>query len=260
MRANRSEIGRHLTRRCTGPSIPGKDGCRWRTHWYCTRGCKRCLPAQKTCVSSRSGRLVRSARCYWRHRSSDKGFAEQPGDQYSATETNPLVGRHCYKSLFPQNLYRMSGGANNNERYEQVGHSWMKHTFFALEDTVCGACNTNNCETGTHLCPGCSDPYTADLNGDQNQIGSRAWVNPFTGSFPSNADDHSGHNHDGVSHRIRVEVNDLDTTLNQGATYFGEAAYISPHEYTWCQTHPGECNMYNNVSYRQFSVSGGPTN
>ena len=34
-------------------------------------------------------------------RSSDKGFAEQPGDQYSATETNPLAGRHCYKSLSP---------------------------------------------------------------------------------------------------------------------------------------------------------------
>src|SRR5207237_7141424 len=115
---------------------------------------------------------------------------------------------------------------------------------------------TSGCGTGSHLCPGCSDPYDASLNGDQNQIGSRAWVNPFTGSFPSNADDHTGHNHDGVSHRIRVEANDLNTNLNQGATYFAEAAYISPHEYTWCQTHPGECNMYNNVSYRQFSVSG----
>jgi hypothetical protein len=177
---------------------------------------------------------------------------DQPVDWFQLPNTDhPVV---------PQNLYRMSVGTFNNDRFEQIGHSWMKHTFFALEDTVCGACNTTNCQTGSHLCPGCSDPYTADLNGDQNQIGSRAWVNPFTGSFPANADNHSGHNHDGVSHRIRVEVNDLDTTLNQGATYFGEAAYISPHEYTWCQTHPGECNMYNNVSYRQFSVNGGPTN
>ena len=46
---------------------------------------------------------------------------------------------------------------------------------------------------------------------------------------------------------------------NPGASYFGEAAYLSPHEYTWCQSHPGECNMFNNFSYRQFSVSGGPT-
>src|SRR5947199_1073392 len=158
--------------------------------------------------------------------------------------------------VVPQNLYRMSVGTFNNDRFEQIGHSWMKHTFFALEDTVCGACNTTNCQTGTHLCPGCSDPYTADLNGNQSQIGSRAWVNPFTGSFPSGADNHSGHAHDGVSHRIRVEVNDLNTNLNPDATYFAEAAYLSPHEYTWCQAHPGQCNMYNNVSYRQFSVTG----
>jgi hypothetical protein len=173
---------------------------------------------------------------------------DQPVDWFQLPNTDhPVV---------PQNLYRMSVGTFNNDRFEQIGHSWMKHTFFALEDTVCGACNTSNCQTGTHLCPGCSDPYTAGLNGDQDQIGSRAWINPFTGNFPANADDHSGHVHDGVSHRIRVEVNDLNTNLNQGATYFAEAAYISPHEYTWCQTHPGECNMYNNVSYRQFSVSG----
>src|SRR6266566_630256 len=173
---------------------------------------------------------------------------DQPVDWFALPNTDhPVV---------PQNLYRMSGGASNNDRFEQIGQSWVKHTFEALEDTVCGTCNTANCQTGTHLCPGCSDPYTAGLNGNQDQIGSRAWINPFTGSFQSGADNHNGHNHDGVSHRIRVEVNDLNTNLNQGATYFAEAAYISPHEYTWCQTHPGECNMYNNVSYRQFSVSG----
>ncbi|MGC1321632.1 MAG: hypothetical protein WA849_05590, partial [Candidatus Udaeobacter sp.] len=173
---------------------------------------------------------------------------DQPVDWFALPQTDhPLV---------PQNLYRMSGGTDNTERFEQVGQSWMKHTFEALEDTVCGTCNTSGCQTGTHLCPGCSDPYVSSLNGDQNSIGSRAWVNPFTGSFPSTANNHSGHSHDGVSHRIRVEASDLNTTQNPGATYFGEAAYISPHEYTWCQSHPDQCNMFNNVSYRNFSVSG----
>jgi len=51
-------------------------------------------------------------------------------------------------------------------------------------------------------------------------------------------------------------MSDLNTTLNPGATYYVEAQYITPHEYTWCQSHPGECNMYNNASYRQYSVSG----
>jgi hypothetical protein len=161
--------------------------------------------------------------------------------------------------IVPQNLYRMSGGADNQERFEQIGQSWVKHTFEALEDFVCGTCNTSGCETGTHLCPGCSDPYVSFLNGDQDQIGSRAWINPFTGAFPSTANDHSGHTHNAVSHRILVETSDLVPGQNPGATYFGEAAYIAPFEYTWCQSHPGQCNMFNNFSYRPFSVSGGPT-
>jgi len=176
---------------------------------------------------------------------------DQPVDWFALPQTDhPVV---------PQNLYRMSGGANNDARFEQIGQSWMKHTFLALEDFVCGNCNTSGCQTGSHLCPGCSDPYTSGLNGDQNSIGSRAWVNPFTGSFPSTANNHSGHSHNGVSHRILVETSDLIPAQNPGASYFGEAAYISPHEYTWCQSHPDQCNMFNNYSYRRFSVTGGPT-
>ena len=159
--------------------------------------------------------------------------------------------------VIPQNLYRMAGGPDNTERFEQIGQSWLKHAFFALEGDACNlGCNTNGCATGSHLCPGCSDPYSADLNGDQDQIGSRAWVNPFTGNFPSTANEHGGHSHNGVSHRILVEADDLNTTLNQGASYFAEAQYVTPHEYTWCQTHPTECNMYNNASYRKYIVSG----
>ena len=162
--------------------------------------------------------------------------------------------------VIPQNFYRMSGGDNNDARFEQIGQSSCKHAFLALENNACGfGCDTSGCTTGSNLCPGCSDPYSASLNSGPN-LGSRAWINPFTGSYPSNANDHSGHAHNGVSHRIIVEADDLNTTLNQGATYFAEAQYVTPHEYSWCQTHPGECNMLNNASYRQFSVSGGPTN
>jgi hypothetical protein len=173
---------------------------------------------------------------------------DEPIDWFALPQTDhPFI---------PQNLYRMSGGPENTERFEQIGQSWGKHAFFALEDFVCGTCNTSGCATGSHLCPGCSDPYTSGLNGDQTGIGSRAWVNPFTGSFPSSANDHSGHSHNGVSHRILVNTSDLDTTQNPGASYFGEAAYISPHEYTWCQSNPDQCNMFNNFSYRPFQVSG----
>ena len=112
---------------------------------------------------------------------------------------------------------------------------------------------------GTHLGVGCSDPYDASLNASQEhwRLGSRAWVNPFTGVFPSTAArDHTGHTHTGTSHRILVEASDLNTTLNPGATYYAEAQYVTPHEYAWCQAHPGQCNMYNNASYRRFNVTG----
>jgi hypothetical protein len=162
--------------------------------------------------------------------------------------------------VIPQNLYRMSGGTDNTERFEQIGQSWVKHAFFALEDNACNfGCNTSGCTTGSNLCSGCSDPYSASLNYSQTGLGSRAWVNPFTGYFPGsspNPNDHTGHSHTGTSHRVTVAMSDLDTTQNPGATYFAEGQYVTPHEYAWCQANPGQCNMYNNVSYRQFSVTG----
>jgi hypothetical protein len=161
--------------------------------------------------------------------------------------------------FFPQNFYRMSGGADNTERMEQIGQAWIKHAFGADEGDDCSlGCDTSNCAQFSQLCPGCSDPYLADENGWYQLLGSRAWVNPFTGFFLSNPDptNHTGHNDIGASHRVRVNISDLNTTLNQGATYFAEAAYLTPQEYAWCQAHPGQCNMYNNASYRKFLVSG----
>src|SRR4029077_19001070 len=78
-----------------------------------------------------------------------------------------------------------------------------------------------------------------------------------TGGFVgSTSNDHNGRSHNVTSHRILVNIDDLNTSLNQGATYFAEAQYVVPHEYTWCQSHPGQCNMYNNASYHQYSVTG----
>ncbi len=170
--------------------------------------------------------------------------------------------------VIPQNMYRMSGGASNNDRFEQIGQSWLKHAFQALTEDVCSyGCNGVG---NTHLGSGCSDPYSATLNYGQSGLGSRAWVNPFTGAFPrgdsaTSPADHSAHTaalgqpHTGTSHRLLVAMSDLSTASNAGATYFAEAQYVTPHEYTWCQSHPGQCNMYNNVSYRRFTVTGTTT-
>ncbi len=175
---------------------------------------------------------------------------DQPVDFFQLPNTD--------HSVVSQNIYRMSGGSNNNDRFEQIGQSWVKHTF--------GADQFDDCSYGctpypdfTKLGVGCSDPYSASENATQSLLGSRAWVNPFTGIFPSNARNHSGHVHTGTSHRVLVAMSDLNTTLNTGATYYAEAQYDTPQEYAWCQSHPGECNMYNNASYRPYNVSGTST-
>jgi hypothetical protein len=132
----------------------------------------------------------------------------------------------------------------------------VEHAFTALTGNDCGfGCNGTG---GSHLGVGCSDPYGAGLNAGQSGLGSRAWVNPFTGAYPSSAANHAGHadSDSAPTHRALVPAIDLNTTLNPGATYYAEAQYVTPHEYAWCQTHPGQCNMYNNASYRRFSVTG----
>ena len=158
-------------------------------------------------------------------------------------------------SVICENFYRMSGGPNNNDRFEQIGESWVKHTFGADQDDDCNF----GCipwPDASQLGVGCSDPYLAQENAQYSLLGSRAWVNPFTGAFPSTARSHTGHVHTATSHRVLVAKSDLDTTQNTGATYYAEAQYDTPQEYAWCQAHPGQCNMYNNASYRQFSVTG----
>src|SRR5436190_637706 len=156
--------------------------------------------------------------------------------------------------VIPHNLYRMSGGSSNDERFEQIGQSWMKHAFGADQANNCFQCQPGG--DFSHLGVGCSDTYANFQNAEPNDLGSRALINPFTGVFQSTANDHSGHTHTGTSHRILVEGSDLNTTLNPGATYYAEVQYISSDEYAWCQSHPGECNMYNNASYRRYNVSG----
>lgn len=160
--------------------------------------------------------------------------------------------------VIPQNLYRMSGGTTNDARFEQIGQSSVKHAFTALTNNLCGfGCNGVG---GSNLGSGCSDPYSAGLNAGPS-LGSRAWINPFTGAYPrgdsaNNPNNHSGHAHVGPSHRIVTEIADLNTSLNVGASYFAESQYVTPHEYVWCQANPAQCNMNNNVSYRKYTVSG----
>ncbi len=179
---------------------------------------------------------------------------------YGTVDLNWFANPNNDHPVIPQNLYRVRGGATNDERIEQVGQSSVKHAFTALTQNLCQlGCNGVG---GSRLGSGCSDPYSASLNSGPS-LGSKAWINPFTGFFPRNDsatpnNSHTGHNHsaDPTQHRILTKMNDLNTTLNGGATYYAEGQYVTPHEYAWCVANPTQCNMNNNVSYRRYNVSG----
>jgi hypothetical protein len=104
--------------------------------------------------------------------------------------------------VIPHNLYRMSGGSGNDERFEKIGQGWPKHAFGADQASDCFTCQPGG--DFSHLGVGCSDTYANFQNAEQSDLGSRALINPFTGIFQSTANNHNGHVHDGTSHRILV--------------------------------------------------------
>jgi hypothetical protein len=113
----------------------------------------------------------------------------------SCNDGNQLVGYFAIPGTdhpaVAQNFYRMSGGPNNNDRFEQIGQSWPKHTYGAKQANSCNF----GCQPGgdfTHLGVGCSDTYFSSQSAEQGDLGSRAWINPFTGICP-----HCGIAHDG---------------------------------------------------------------
>jgi len=143
--------------------------------------------------------------------------------------------------VIAQNLYRMKDG-----RFEQIGMSWLKHGFLA---TTGDSCNLGCIPPpgGTdQLGIGCSDPYSASLNGQQSNLGPRSDVNPVTGwyIFPWSAPAAEPV----IGRRLQAHNADIDPALNAGALYFVDAQYISADDAT-------AGLGLNNVSYRRASFS-----
>ena len=86
--------------------------------------------------------------------------------------------------VIAQNLYRLKSG-----RFEQIGMSWLKHGFTSLNQSSAGCTGSagQSCQSppagGNQLGVGCTDPYTASLNGSR-PLGRRSEVNATTGVFP----------------------------------------------------------------------------
>ena len=138
-----------------------------------------------------------------------------------------------------QNIYRHEGNT-----FEQIGMSWLKHGFTALQQDLCCDCSSSG--TGTRLGVGCSDPYSSGLNGQQGGLGPRYQVNAYTGFFnyPYAGQGATGNS---IFKRIQIANSDLDPGQHPSATIIGEGQYIAPDD-------AAAGNGFNNVSYRLMDV------
>lgn len=156
----------------------------------------------------------------------------EPLDWIASTNKHPVIG---------SNLYRLKDG-----RFEQLGMSWLKHGFTALNQNLCNTCQPTG---GSSLGVGCSDPYSAWLNGFQSDLGARSEVNAYTGDFPY-PPIIGGSTSGPLARRVVVDNVDVNPSLNSGARYFVESQYV-------CQDDSAENGYgFNNVSYREVSISG----
>ena len=128
------------------------------------------------------------------------------------TNEHPVIG---------QNMYKLNGG-----RLTCIGQSWLKHGFFALSGTLCsGAGGCDGDPSGNHLGPGCSDPYSALLNGSQGNLGPRSQVNASSGAYPYPFSAPAVP--PTIGRRLQVHHEDLEPTLNPGTLYFVEGHYVA---------------------------------
>jgi hypothetical protein len=156
----------------------------------------------------------------------------------------------CWLNWFPNNnqhpvisgnMYRLMDG-----RFEQIGQSWLKHGFYALSGDLCGGGCINT--DGTHLGVQCSDPYSAGLNGEQDRLGPKFEVNPYTGEFPYPATDLFLEGNT-IYKRLQVHNDDMNPILNPGALYFVDSQYITADD-------AAAGNQNNNASYRRVNITG----
>ena len=156
-------------------------------------------------------------------------------------EEHPVIAMQLYREM--------------DDKFEQIGISWLKHGFFALSNSQCTPCQ--NPSGGDFLGVGCSDTYGAGNNADRTWLGPRNEVNPYTGTWECTGSWFSDYQNDcvrrngngsfdPVEHRLEVDDSELGLP---GATYYYEAYYVVE----------GDDNKWNNWGSRicTMSFSGG---
>ena len=163
----------------------------------------------------------------------------------SSDNRHPVIAQNLYRVTLPDADPPVEHG-----KIEMLGMSWLKHGFYSVNSSgVCGTCDYP-AAGGSALGPGCSDPYSSGLNGDQNNLGPRSEVNAFTGEYtypyvmqpmgPSTI-------------AARLQVNEAEIINDPaGYRYFVEGHYIAADDAT-------AGNGENNASYREVLIGTGGT-
>lgn len=154
-------------------------------------------------------------------------WGDEPVSWISNSTLHPVIA---------QNMYRWQDGV-----FTQVGIGWLKHGYSVISGALCCTCEDPMFEA---LGPGCSDPYSANLNASQGRLGPRYEVNATTGvfSFPyaQPALESS------VDRRCQAADSDIDPARNPGARWFAEGHYIT-------QDDAQAGNDDNNASWREMT-------
>ena len=141
----------------------------------------------------------------------------------------------------PMNMFRFKDG-----RVEQIGYSWCKDGFCALQQNECSSCDPAGSGCPQLLGPGCSDPYSSSINGSQGGLAPRWQCDPSTGQFqypPTNLPNAAPT----VGRRVQVQQVDLSPQQNPGAQYYCDTMYLHPQD-----NEAG--NSLNNASYKRMVV------
>jgi len=164
-------------------------------------------------------------------------------------------GGNVNHPVIAQNMFRYADG-----RLEQVGQSWLKHGFCAVNELEngCSPCATSNCDT---LGVGCADTYWATLN-DGRSGGTKSFVNATTGVHAEGSPAPSGNNT--IRGRLQVAVSDIDPVQNPGASYFIESQYVAADDAAAgasrnnASYRPVDVNAVNNITGGGNTVIGSP--
>ncbi|HEX8662682.1 MAG TPA: hypothetical protein VF744_01475 [Beijerinckiaceae bacterium] len=142
--------------------------------------------------------------------------------------------------VITMNMYRLL-----DDRMTQIGQSWVKHGFFALQQNVCNFGCQANASDGLGV--GCSDPYGTGTNQGPG-LGSRRLVNPTTGAFDgakAQQELNTFQPTSPIDHGLQVREADL---ANPGARYFVEGHYVAADD-------AAAGNGQNNVSHMEVLVT-----